>query len=102
MRVDSAGVVRLHGGNVSKYGSPEMLSGVCDCQSAVLLQTSTPFSALGLISFGDLFTNGKLEKSEFCSQRWKNGSWLWVVPFGELIKLFLLFVEYDCVCASGV
>ena len=73
MEVDSAGVVRLHGGNVSKYGSPhllsEMLTGVCDCQSAALLQTSTPFSALRLISFGDLFTNGKLGKSEFCSQR---------------------------------
>lgn len=28
-----------------------------------------PFGALRLISFGDPFTNGKLEESVFCSQR---------------------------------
>lgn len=81
MRVDSVGVVRLHGGNVSKYGSPEMLSGgFAHCQSAMLLQTSTPFSAPRLISFGDLFTNGKFEKSEFVARGGKMGLGLWVVP----------------------
>lgn len=45
MKADSAGVARLLGGNVSESGTVQLLSekltGVCNCQSTVLLRRST-------------------------------------------------------------
>lgn len=70
MKVDSAGGGRALGGPGSEPGRLPRLS-----EEALLVSLQCPcgdpppFGALGLISFGDLFTNGELEESGFSSQR---------------------------------
>lgn len=101
---DSAGVVRLHGGNVCLNTAARRCSVgfaivrvPCSCRHLHHLKLPS-----GLISFESIYKWEIWEVRNSVARGWKNGSWLWVVPFGELIKLFLLFVEYDYVCIWGV
>lgn len=71
MKDGSAGGGGHLGGNVSEGGTLPGLSedtGACR-RSAVALPRPTAICCPGLVSFGDLFTQGELEESEFSSQR---------------------------------